>query len=234
MGCRRTESLALGLVCLALSGCGSDAASSPSGTGAEVIGAEVMVAEVIQAGDDVAGEDTAEVAPEDVSAPSDASPPADAGATDTGPAGADAANEDTGAPACVRTKPRWGLGEGLMLPGTACNTCHSDGESAKDHPFVVAGTVFVGPECLEPVVGAVVSLESSDGSTTALVANEAGNFYVADAPPGSPGPNTLTPGPWSVSVALGDRVATMMAPVFNGDCNSCHQPGAAGYITLTP
>ena len=124
---------------------------------------------------------------------------------------------------CPVAAPPWGLGEGLMLPGTECLGCHTSGKAAT-RAFTLAGTVFATDTCPQPATDAVVRVVDASGVTVDLPVNAAGNFYTDRA---------LAP-PWRVSLVLGDAITPMAAPTADGRCNRCHQPAASGYISLSP
>lgn len=122
---------------------------------------------------------------------------------------------------CPVAAPPWGLGEGLMLPGTECLGCHTTGQSAT-RAFTLAGTVFATDTCPKPALDAVVRVVDASGVTVDLQVNAAGNFYTDRA----------LAAPWRVSLVVGDTVTPMAAPTADGRCNSCHTPAASGYISL--
>lgn len=121
---------------------------------------------------------------------------------------------------CPRDRLAWGRGGELMLPGTDCQSCHTEGGSAVS-VFTVSGTVFVGPDCPQPVAGATVDLVDGEGTEVAMVSNEEGNFFSAEP---------LAP-PFHVSVTSGDTTVDMITAFQNGSCNSCHQEGSTlGFV----
>ncbi|MBI4954664.1 MAG: carboxypeptidase regulatory-like domain-containing protein [Myxococcales bacterium] len=126
-----------------------------------------------------------------------------------------------GATSCSLTEPAWGLGGDRMLPGTDCLACHAPGETAQGSPFTVAGTVFRSASCPEPVAGATVHVEDANGTARALVTNEVGNFFTADALVAT----------FTVSVEVDGVVEPMVSGAPSGACGSCHQgDGAPGWV----
>jgi hypothetical protein len=117
----------------------------------------------------------------------------------------------------------------LHRPGQRCLVCH-DGALGDPREFSVAGTVFRRPSDREPVEGARVTLDGSDGSTFEAVTNAAGNFYLT--------PSEWTPTfPMRTSVAWqGQRIPMHTNVGRDGSCASCHvDPAAAnspGHVYL--
>jgi hypothetical protein len=116
----------------------------------------------------------------------------------------------------------------LHRPGQPCLVCH-DGASGDPRAFSMAGTVFAYASALSPTVGAVVTLQGADGTTTTATTNAAGNFF-------------LTPGAYTpvfpvhvTSVALGGVQVTMHSHIGgNGSCAGCHAdpagPDSPGHV----
>lgn len=124
-------------------------------------------------------------------------------------------------PSCAVAAPLWGLGEGLMLPGTDCLECHVTGQVATQHPLTLAGTVFGARTCPSPAPEAVVRVVDASGVTVDLPVNAAGNFYTDRA----------LAVPWTVSLVAGDAVTAMATRTSDGHCNRCHTAAASGYIS---
>jgi len=103
----------------------------------------------------------------------------------------------------------------LHRPGQLCLVCH-DGALGDPGEFSVAGTVFLRPSDREPADGARVTLQGSDGSSFAIVANAAGNFYVE--------PGRWTPTfPMQTSIIWQGTTVPMHTNVGrDGSCASCH------------
>ncbi len=106
-----------------------------------------------------------------------------------------------------------------MAPGTACVACHA----MIGKPLYVAGTVYPTYHeddlCLG-VTGVEVEVVDDSGATHTLDVNSSGNFYEQN-------PLAPWPSPWKVSVVRGSARRSMVAPVLNGDCNSCHTAAGA-------
>ena len=129
-----------------------------------------------------------------------------------------------------------GAGGPLMLPGRDCNECHA---------FAIAGTVYSSAGTgTEPGVEAVrISLTDANGKAFELISNEAGNFISSSNP--SSEAEALTEAnndelkfPVTASVTLKGVTKTMLAPVTNGSCSSCHANppagGAPGRLFVVP
>jgi hypothetical protein len=103
-----------------------------------------------------------------------------------------------------------------MRPGENCKSCHD---------FSAAGTVFPGSQSGsgEGVSGVTVSLVDSTQKTVTMTSNSAGNFYT----------NQPVAWPATVTLALGNRAATMPnAP--SGACATCHTTSGQGRVFLAP
>jgi hypothetical protein len=165
---------------------------------------------------DTVGSDDSGRPDQGTDAPSDGG--ADGADASVGDGGADISDESGGD--CPTDRLAWGRGGEFMLPGTDCQSCHSEGGSAVS-VFTVSGTVFVGPDCPQPVAGATVDLVDSEGTEAALLSNEEGNFFTLE--PFAP--------PFHVSVTLGDTTTDMITSFQNGSCNSCHAEGSSlGFV----
>jgi len=111
----------------------------------------------------------------------------------------------------------------LHRPGQPCVTCHSEPGSASDYPFVLAGTVFYGPEQLRPVAGAYVSIKDARSSEQCYVTNCAGSFFVR------PEQFSSLTYPLLVSVQKGGRTRQMGSHVGREpSCGGCHKNQAEG------
>jgi hypothetical protein len=117
---------------------------------------------------------------------------------------------------CDADRLQWGLGGGLMLPGTDCLSCHRVGGSADDSVYSVAGTVFVDATCPEGVERAEVRVFDAGGREITLLTNAVGNFYTDEV---------LTP-PLRTSVVVGGVETVMRTPFTNGSCAACHSEGS--------
>lgn len=104
---------------------------------------------------------------------------------------------------------------GRMDPGNRCGSCHISGKAPV---FGAAGTLY--PDANAParggLQGATVEVTDRDGQVVKLVTNDVGNFYTT---------SSLRP-PLQVTVSR-DGASASMRDAPSGDCNSCHQPGAA-------
>jgi hypothetical protein len=100
-----------------------------------------------------------------------------------------------------------------MRPGHACIDCHSRDEGPI---YSIAGTVY--PTAHEPddcngvASGVTVVVTGADGKTYSLPVNAAGNF----------GFTIRVATPYRVKVVGNGKTREMIAPVTDGDCNSCH------------
>ena len=116
-------------------------------------------------------------------------------------------------------------GSASMNPGVACIGCHAT-TGGEAPTFTIAGTLF--PTAHEPnlcngvnggATGAQVVIVGSNGQTTTLTPNAAGNFSYAGA----------IALPFQAKVVYMGRERVMTAQQTVGDCNSCHtQSGANG------
>jgi cytochrome c553 len=115
---------------------------------------------------------------------------------------------------------RGNRGSSSMHPGSACVSCHSQGE---DGPRGIAGTVY--PTAHEPddcngtpgSTGVSVVITGADGAVTTLKVNSAGNFYS----------NRAVALPYRAKVVSGTKTREMTTPQTELDCNSCHTAGGA-------
>jgi hypothetical protein len=124
----------------------------------------------------------------------------------------------------------------LMMPGRACNACHSDFNASTGEAspiFRFAGTLY--PTGHEPddcvgsaAFGAEVWVTDATGFIFSTKANRSGNFLLETK-------HAFVP-PYSARVRFQGRERWMLRPQTNGDCNSCHsQDGlmdAPGRIAL--
>jgi MYXO-CTERM domain-containing protein len=114
-------------------------------------------------------------------------------------------------------------GSSLMHPGRACMDCHGQGRGPQ---FQVAGTVFstASPDDCLGAKDVTVVLTGSDGKTTQITVNEAGNFYT----------RLNVAMPYQAMVISGGKQNAMSASQSTGDCNGCHaqigKNGAPGRI----
>jgi hypothetical protein len=117
---------------------------------------------------------------------------------------------------CDADRLQWGLGGGLMLPGTDCLDCHRVGGSADDSVYTIAGTVLASATCPQGVEGAEVYVVDDAGTEVMLLTNAVGNFYTDEA---------LVP-PFRTRVVLGGVETPMFTPFRNGSCAACHYEGS--------
>jgi hypothetical protein len=118
----------------------------------------------------------------------------------------------------------------LHRPGQPCLVCH-DGAFGDPRAFSMAGTVFLYGNSTPPAIGATVTLEDKNGTTTTATTNEAGNFYLT--------PDTYSPHyPVHVmSLTSGDASVSMHSHIGgNGSCAGCHAdpagPDSPGHVYL--
>lgn len=116
----------------------------------------------------------------------------------------------------------------LHRPGQPCLLCH-DGASGDPAALSIAGTVYAGGNTLEPSVGAVVTLQSKDGTTAAATTNAAGNFFLT--------PDTYAPiyPVHVISITQSNSSVTMHSHIGqNGSCAGCHVdppgPDSPGHV----
>jgi hypothetical protein len=124
----------------------------------------------------------------------------------------------------------------LMMPGHACNACHSDFNASMGEAspiFRFAGTVY--PSGHEPdncvgsgAYGADVWVQDATGFIFSAKVNRSGNFMLETT-------HAFVP-PFLARVRFQGRERYMLAGGTDGDCNSCHtQDGtmnAPGRIVL--
>lgn len=103
---------------------------------------------------------------------------------------------------------------GLSLPGSVCESCHSEGELS----LSVSGTVWTDLDGGAPLPGATVRVEDAAGEQLELSSNAAGNFASSVE---------LVP-PLRVEVESAEGTM-MMDAAQRGSCNGCHScDGEAG------
>ncbi len=68
-------------------------------------------------------------------------------------------------------------GNEFHFPGEDCGVCHRPGGKAKDHVFTIAGTLYKDRAGKEPLQGAEIILQDSQGDVISMTTNEAGNFF---------------------------------------------------------
>lgn len=112
---------------------------------------------------------------------------------------------------------------GNMLPGSDCLVCHGAGAGGEGGRFTAAGTAFTDIDGTAPLSGALVRITDAEGTIKELTTNSVGNFYT----------NQAFVFPIDAEIEVGGIVATMVASVDEGGCNSCHacQGAAAGKVT---
>nr|HEX4315733.1 hypothetical protein [Kofleriaceae bacterium] len=112
--------------------------------------------------------------------------------------------------------------------GNDCLGCHGEGNNTANNAplFSVAGTLYDGPEGVNPVIGATIVIVDSMGSTLNLATATNGNFY-ASAPVQLP-----------ITVKASQCPGThTMVEATTGQCNSsgCHNQGSVnGRAYLVP
>ncbi len=111
----------------------------------------------------------------------------------------------------------------LHRPGQPCVTCHSEAGSASDSPFVLAGTVFYGPDRLQGVPGAYVSIKDASSNEQCYVTNCAGNFFVR------PEQFSKLTFPLLVATHKGNRTRAMGGHIGREPtCGGCHKNQVEG------
>jgi hypothetical protein len=124
----------------------------------------------------------------------------------------------------------------LMMPGRACNACHSDFNASTGEAspiFRFAGTLY--PRGHEPddcvgsaAFGAQVWVTDATGFIFSATVNRSGNFLLET--------RHAFVTPYTARVRFQGRERRMLIPQVDGDCNSCHsQDGlmnAPGRIVL--
>ncbi len=126
--------------------------------------------------------------------------------------------------ACVETNEACGpdncSGEGdLMLPGSNCISCHSEGNMPEDDEpknwYTIAGTVFKDINGTAGASGVTIRVTDSVGTVVELKASAVGNFYS----------RTQLQAPLTAEIESGGEKKVMIAEVQTGDCASCHKCG---------
>jgi hypothetical protein len=118
----------------------------------------------------------------------------------------------------------------LHRPGQPCLVCH-DGASGPP-AFSMAVTVFLyANSTAQAAIGATVTLEDKDGTTTTATTNDVGNFFLTPAAYSPVYPvhvKSLAQG--GVSVAMHSHIGG------NGSCAGCHvdpeAPDSPGHVYL--
>src|SRR5262249_35465354 len=152
--------------------------------------------------------------------------------TDAGAADDAGLEDDSGVDAAIYQTPvqcssgsHWTQGttkSDLMMPGSACRSCHALGKSASGKSWDVSGTVYPTAHETDDCngtngSGATVVITDANGQTTTLPVNSVGNFYHNDLADFFP-----LPKPLHVKVVYGANQRVMVGAVTDGDCNSCH------------
>lgn len=127
---------------------------------------------------------------------------------------ADAGQGDAEVIECDSKDPVWGPGGALMLAGTDCLECHSDGGRAASAPLTVAGTVFRTGDCATASDATKIFIVDANSIELELQSNQAGNFFTSE-------PLAF---PLQVSIERDGVRATMQTPVTSGACATCHAP----------
>lgn len=125
----------------------------------------------------------------------------------------------------------------LMMPGHACNACHSDFNAAMGEAapiFRLAGTIYATGHEPDDCVGvgkngAQVWMKDATGFIVSAKVNASGNFELEARLP------VFVP-PYTAKVVFQGREREMLTPQTSGDCNACHTQegttGAPGRIVL--
>jgi hypothetical protein len=104
----------------------------------------------------------------------------------------------------------------LHRAGQPCTTCHA-GSGPGEPDFVVAGTIYRKKRGSEPLVGALVTISSTDGTSVKRTTNEVGNFYVETS-------EWSPKFPLTVALAFGDVRKEMKTKIGrDGGCGGCHR-----------
>jgi hypothetical protein len=119
----------------------------------------------------------------------------------------------------------WTQGEtksALMMPGSACRSCHVVGGKASGKSWDISGTVYATAH--EPddcngtaASGVSVVITDANGGVTTLPVNSAGNFWHNDLLGFA-----AIPKPYTAKVVSGGKVREMIGAQTDGDCNKCH------------
>ncbi len=103
-----------------------------------------------------------------------------------------------------------------MLPGSACLTCHSEGEMPEDDEpdkwFSAAGTVYLDADGFDPAQDVTIRIVDRDDMTIEFTSNSAGNFYTTDA----------FEFPAEVEIEVDGNILAMVGKLQDGNCNRCH------------
>jgi hypothetical protein len=103
----------------------------------------------------------------------------------------------------------------LHRPGQPCLVCHG-GDGPADSEFVVAGTVYAGPDDPTPVAAATIEVIGKNLRSGSATSNCAGNFFIplADFTLAFPATTTVTGAATKPMLTLLNRT---------GSCNDCHR-----------
>jgi len=100
-----------------------------------------------------------------------------------------------------------------MLPGSDCLGCHSAGEiDDSDLVYNLAGTLFADADGTAPLEGARIRITDAEDQLITLSSNEVGNFWSRRA----------LVFPAEVEVEVDGDVVSMVEPLQQGSCNTCH------------
>ncbi len=125
---------------------------------------------------------------------------------------------------CATDEYDWGQGGEWMLPGSACLSCHQP-EGHAESTFWTGGTVFVSPDCPEPIEGAVIHIFDADRKWFRLPSNSVGNFWT----------DQRVRVPVRIALEVDGQVYWKPGLQPGLRCNSCHLLGfPAGLISPRP
>jgi hypothetical protein len=104
----------------------------------------------------------------------------------------------------------------LHRAGQPCTTCHS-GSGPGEPDFVVAGTIYKKKRQPDPLVGALVTISSPDGTSRKVTTNEVGNFYIETS-------DWSPKFPLIAQIELGEAKQEMKTKIGrDGGCAACHR-----------
>jgi hypothetical protein len=100
-----------------------------------------------------------------------------------------------------------------MLPGSDCLGCHNaDDAEDSDLVFNLAGTIFADADGTTPLEGVRIVVTDAEDQLVTLSSNEVGNFWS----------RRDVVFPIDVEVEADEEVVSMVLPVQQGSCNTCH------------
>jgi hypothetical protein len=214
--------VATSVLCVAVVACSDDAANTLGGpeTAADAPGTEPARDATADAGeqarpteDDSPAEGEGEDAGADADASVDAGPPP---------------NAFSGAPAYVATlgpsarKNAHNFGQNGSPAGRACLNCH-DGDGRAPE-FAFGGTVYRDAAGAQAAARVEVRVRDQNGKAVSAYSDNDGNFFF----PLNPNGDLAFPAHAGIRNASGTKL--MGSTVNNGNCNACHNAGAAGRL----